>query len=282
MLTWLLRAFDPTILAQAPAPACDTPLAGIAARSPSDPVSRREPTVPATPIETSRLPGDARILLTPTRSGVAAQIRNRRYDRLPEVAIVGPSSQPVTLRIDGVAPVEIPLSALDWARLTPVSASMVVDRIVPAIDLGLRLDGLATDDTNDIVATAVARLADAITRRPANGADLIDEPVIRALIALIDEGTVFDAATAADRIGTTPHLLRRVALRWFGFPPKTLLMRRRFLAALEQFRVSGMDFASVAPLGYYDASHFLRDANRFLGTTPRRYLRRVGATAHRE
>ncbi len=246
--------------------------------------------------ETCRLPGDARILLIPDRSNVAAQIRNRRYDRLAGAVVVGPSSQPLTLKIDGVAPVEIAINALDWARLTTVSAATLADRIIPAADLGMRLDGLIADDTGppiDAVAVAdaaadtvadtlIARLAEAITRRPAHGLDMVDEPVVRGLMALIEDGTVFDAATAAERIGTTPHLLRRVALRWFGFPPKTLLMRRRFLAALAQFGASNMDFASVASLGYYDASHFLRDANRFLGTTPRRYLRRIDAAAHRE
>lgn len=276
MLISALRMIDPTW----PAPFGDAPAAGIAARSPMDAVMRRESPIATAPFETCSLPGNARILLISDHAGVAAQIRNRRYDRLPEIAIIGPSSQPVTLKIDGVAPVELPLSALDWSRLTTVSAAAIADRIVPAADLGLRLDGLMA--TGDIVATAVARLADTITRRPANGPDMVDEPVIRELMALIDEGTVFDAATAADRIGTSPHLLRRIALRWFGFPPKTLLMRRRFLTALEQFRISGMDVTAVAPLGYYDASHFLRDANRFLGTTPRRFLRRADATARRE
>lgn len=251
--------------------------------------------------EISRLPGTARVLVIPEGTRVSARIRNRYYDRLPDVAIVGPSSQPVTLQIDGTAPVEIPLSPLDWSRLTAVVAATVSDRIVGARDLGITClddvadfdmasaDGTSSDvldsdlaDSNvadphvaDLAARAIARLAEAVVARDMTSLDVATTTLIAELMALIDAGSVDDAATAASQLATTPHNLRRIALRWFGFPPKTLLMRRRFIAALERFQETGMDFTSITNFGYFDASHFLRDANRFLGTTPRRYLRRI-------
>lgn len=234
----------------------------------------------AGPVEVTRLPGMARILVISEGTRVAARIRNRHYDRLPELAIIGPSSRPVVMRIEGPAPLEIPLSPLDWSRLTSVVAAMTADRIVRARDLGITcLNGLANTTRGDIAATAIARLADAVVTRDAALADSSAAPLIVQLMALIDEGGVYDAATAAERLATTSHNLRRIALRWFGFPPKTLLMRRRFIAALERFQETEMDFAAIAPFGYFDASHFLRDANRFLGTTPRRYLRRIAGSA---
>jgi hypothetical protein len=50
-------------------------------------------------------------------------------------------------------------------------------------------------------------------------------------------------------------------------------MRTRFLRALTAMLLSpvGPDFG-VIPAGYHDISHFIRDANRFLGLTPRRFL----------
>lgn len=230
--------------------------------------------------ELSRLPGTARILIIPEGTRVSARIRNRYYDRLPDVAVVGPSSRPVTLQIDGAPVVEIPLSPLDWGRLTTVAAAAMADRIVAARDVGITcLDGVVDRNANDIAGVAINRLADAVVAR---GNALLDETtttLIAQLMALIDEGLVFDAATAAEQVSTTPHNLRRIALRWFGFPPKTLLMRRRFIAALERFQETGMDFAAITNFSYFDASHFLRDANRFLGTTPRRYLRRIDGSS---
>ncbi|MEG3169837.1 helix-turn-helix domain-containing protein [Sphingomonas sp. LB3N6] len=246
--------------------------------------------------EISRLPGTARVLVIPEGTRVSARIRNRYYDRLPDVAIVGPSSQPVTLQIDGTAPVEIPLSPLDWSRLTAVVAATMSDRIVGARDLGItclddvadfamadldtaRSDGADSDVADshvvDLATRAIARLAEAVVARDMTSLDVATTTLIAELMALIDAGSVDDAATAASQLATTPHNLRRIALRWFGFPPKTLLMRRRFIAALERFQETGMDFATITNFGYFDASHFLRDANRFLGTTPRRYLRRI-------
>ena len=230
--------------------------------------------------ELSRLPGTARILIIPEGTRVSARIRNRYYDRLPDVAVVGPSSRPVTLQIDGAPVVEIPLSPLDWGRLTTVAAVAMADRIVAARDVGITcLDGVVDRDANDIAGVAINRLADAVVARGSASLDETTTTLIAQLMALIDEGLVFDAATAAEQVSTTPHNLRRIALRWFGFPPKTLLMRRRFIAALERFQETGMDFAAITNFSYFDASHFLRDANRFLGTTPRRYLRRIDGSS---
>lgn len=236
---------------------------------------------PAGAFDVSRLPGTARILVIPEGTRVSARIRNRYYDRLPDVAIVGPSSRPVALQIDGKAPVEIPLSPLDWSRLTPVVAATVADRILGAADLGITcLDDVADTNKGDLAGRTIARLADAVVARGIASLDGTTVALIAQLTALIDAGDIDDAATAADHLSTSPHNLRRIALRWFGFPPKTLLMRRRFIAALERFQEAGMDFATITNFGYFDASHFLRDANRFLGTTPRRYLRRIDASAH--
>lgn len=232
------------------------------------------------PADVSRLPGTARILLIPEATRVSARIRNRHYDRLPDIAVIGPSSRPVAFRIDGPPPVEIALSALDWSRLTRVVAAEIADRIVPLQDLGiLCLDGLMDTNPDDIAGAAIARLADAVVAHSMPPVDDATASLILQLMTLIDAGLIDDAATAADTLATTPHNLRRIALRWFGFPPKTLLMRRRFIAALERFQDSGMDVAAIADFGYFDASHFLRDANRFLGTTPRRYLRRIAGSA---
>ena len=231
------------------------------------------------PSEMRRMPGAARLLILGDRTTVAAQIRNRRYARLPDVAIVGPTCRPLMLTIDGPPPIEIMLSALDWVRLMPMSAALLADRIVSAADLGLdRLGDAAAIATEEAAETAIASLAETMAARGIPR-DPVNEAFIARMTALIDDGRVFDTATAAQQVDVRPHHLRRLTLRAFGFPPKTLLMRRRFLAAFDVFRAGEGDFAAIAAFGYFDASHFIRDANRFLGTTPRRFVRDLAAIA---
>ena len=71
----------------------------------------------------------------------------------------------------------------------------------------------------------------------------------------------------------SPDTLRRLAVRHFGFTPKMLLRRARFLRSFVQLFVSGnpTDVTAIDP-SYHDMPHFLRDANTFLGTTPRRFM----------
>ncbi|MGJ3627808.1 hypothetical protein AB5I41_14070 [Sphingomonas sp. MMS24-JH45] len=53
----------------------------------------------------------------------------------------------------------------------------------------------------------------------------------------------------------------------FGFGPKFLLRRHRFMRALADLRGGGGGGFTT----YYDQSHFIRDANLFLGRTARRF-----------
>jgi len=60
----------------------------------------------------------------------------------------------------------------------------------------------------------------------------------------------------------------------FGFPPKTLLMRARLLRSILALKLSGgsqTGYSAIDP-AYFDDSHFVRDARRFLGMTPRQFL----------
>ncbi len=81
------------------------------------------------------------------------------------------------------------------------------------------------------------------------------------------------AAEMAERVGLDQRRLRILARRHFGFTPMTLLLRTRFLKALLPMldRGSGVDVGAVPPR-YHDASHFARDARRFVGMSHRRFL----------
>lgn len=82
-----------------------------------------------------------------------------------------------------------------------------------------------------------------------------------------------DIVGMAAQLGIEGAVLRRLAIRHFGFPPKLLLRRARFLRSLLcACRTDRTTDYSLIDDSYFDLSYFLRDANAFLGMTPRRFM----------
>ena len=206
---------------------------------------------------------------------IALTIGRRTYDPLPTASLYGTTSRAMRMTTHGGVTIGISLKPLGWARLFATRADLHRDRVVPLAEV------MAPALANELV----TRLA--VSDRGAGvkpilddflathlGAPHPDEPLITQLAALIADEDTRDLGTACERVGINMVALRRLSTRYFGFPPKTLLMRTRFLRSLLRLMAAedGADLTHIAPT-YYDASHFIRDANRFLGTTPRRFLK---------
>jgi AraC-like DNA-binding protein len=74
------------------------------------------------------------------------------------------------------------------------------------------------------------------------------------------------------RLGISERSLERLCGRYFGFPPKLLLRRQRFLRSVAQFMFDPNRTWSNAIDGqYYDQAQFVRDFRSFMGTTPSEY-----------
>lgn len=218
------------------------------------------------------LPGEARLLVTEAPATVSALIGNRRYDALPQVVLFGPTSRATRLVASGGAAVTIGLSALGWAGVVGRSAAALGDRVVAAGDV---FDAR-------LVAALIGAVAQGCGEGIANRLDAVlgasppsrcpDEPLVLGLTEIIEKGGITVAETAGEQLGVASHVVRRSALRHFGYPPKVLLNRRRFVHALERMILANRGYSEAARHGYFDASHFIRDAKRFLGMTPRRFL----------
>jgi AraC-like DNA-binding protein len=218
------------------------------------------------------LPGEARLVVIQPGSELSALIGNRRYDSLPRVALFGPTSRATRLTASGGTIVAAGLSALGWAGIVGRSAAALGDRVVAAADVfDGRLVAALADALADAPAEEIANRIDAVLGTTAP-APCPDEPLVVGLTAIIAEGSMSIANAAGRQLGVASHVVRRSALRHFGYPPKVLLNRRRFVDALEQMILSGRGYSEAARHGYFDASHFIRDAKRFLGMTPRRFL----------
>ncbi len=214
-----------------------------------------------------------RFILAP--DPITLTVGARRYDPIPEAALYGTASRAMQMTTHGGVTVGVDLTPLGWARLMNRRADLYRDRIVPLETVlppawvARTLQRLRDSDQGSEVKAILDDMLLAIVA-PATP----DDAAIVALQRLIADDATRDLTAAATAVGMTPAALRRLATRYFGFPPKTLLIRTRFLRSLVRMMHAGddADYSAIAPT-YFDASHFLRDADRFLGTTPRRFLR---------
>jgi AraC-type DNA-binding domain-containing proteins len=80
------------------------------------------------------------------------------------------------------------------------------------------------------------------------------------------------AAQLAETTGANPRTLERACRAVFGFTPKMLLRRQRFLRSLEHYaRDPALRWVGAMDQNYHDQAQFVRDFRFFMGMTPRQY-----------
>lgn len=201
----------------------------------------------------------------------STRIGGVEYDPAPTAAMFGPTSQAGIVRGRAGTVLGVGLLPLGWARFVGVAASDLADKVAP-LDavLGSRASETlialrqAPDDRSQ------ADLLDALyTELDASGPAL--EPLlVKAHEQLLTLDTVEAMASALEI--STRHLTR-LSLRMFGFTPKLLIRRQRFLRTLQTLRER--PDTPLGPLideGYFDQSHFVRDFKQFMGMSPSRYF----------
>ena len=220
------------------------------------------------------LPGWAQLWFKLTEGTVTVRTRKRRPLPLGAAMLYGPTLCAMPVTSQGGVTIVVDLTPAGWARWIDAAADTLRDQIVP-------LERFWAGDTTD---AAIARLH-ASDRGPEVKAildDLLlsrlppphpDEPIVAKIAALVSDPDLPSARAAADAIGVSPSTLLRLSNRHFGFPPKVLARRTRFLRVMTDrlMREDAPDHRET-PAGYHDVSHFLRDANTFLGITPRQFL----------
>lgn len=163
------------------------------------------------------------------------------------------------------------LTPLGWHRLFGTNASLIANS---AVDLGDGF-GLATPVLRAALAiadpTAAAAAADVVllsysASRPA------DDPAVATLCrTLLDRP--HDVGAFAATAGVSLRTLHRACLRVFGFSPKRLLRRQRFLETLGHVRTAvGDPLRDALGPDYCDLAHFYRDFRDFMGMSPRAYF----------
>nr|WP_229022805.1 helix-turn-helix domain-containing protein [Actinomarinicola tropica] len=87
--------------------------------------------------------------------------------------------------------------------------------------------------------------------------------------------TIVRVEQLADALGASTRTVQRVARRYVGLPPLTIIRRYRLQEAAQRLRDDpSIGIARVAAdLGYADHAHLTTDFRRVLGITPSSYRR---------
>jgi AraC-like DNA-binding protein len=202
-------------------------------------------------------------------------LNDQRDPAVPHDRVLfGPTDRRGQIVTGGGKTVGFGLTPLGWDRLIGADAGSMANRVreidgelgvaTAALQAAFRADG---DDDGPGVARFDETLLDLLARRASNS------PLVLATDRVLRRRPA-DVPRFAAEVGVAPRTLHRLCLRAFGFPPKRLLRRQRFLETLGLIRVSpDATFGTLIDDDYHDQSHFNRDFRDFMGMTAREYAR---------
>lgn len=199
------------------------------------------------------------------------------FKPLPLAVGTGPTSHTIAFRVDG--PIRIwgvGLLPLGWMRLVGVPANALADTTIEctASSPYARLAGLraATFRKKHDPLAEAGRIDKYLCKMICTNPPHEDEVRIRNIHTALFDEHVTTVAELAARIGLSPRSLERICLRSFGFPPKLLLRRQRFLRSLAQFLLNpSLSWIETLDENYVDQAHFVRDFKKFMQMSPSAY-----------
>jgi len=199
-------------------------------------------------------------------------------DRLSGSAfcVTGPSSKAVRFTVGTTRMWGVGLLPLGWVRFVGAPASTLADAVVdghahPAfrafVPLATSLFGPEPDPDGELERIAghfLARLPDAL---PA-----ADEARIVAIHASLVDPEVATVSDLVARAGTSQRTVERLCARAFGFSPKIMLRRQRFMRSLSHYLLDpSLKWIGALDGHYHDQAQFVRDFHAFMGMSPSAY-----------
>ena len=191
-----------------------------------------------------------------------------------DTTVTGPSSQPLDFSVGSTRIWGIGLLPLGWATFVNIAAVTYANSIVSPRDIAEFSHLAELSDT--ILAPAMTeedQLAAIIAffRNPENHRGR-EDPRIGKIHAALIEPELPQVAQLAEKCCLNPRTLERLSIKHFGFPPKLLLRRQRFMRSLAQFMLDpDLGWIGAIDSLYCDQSHFVRDCQYFLRRSPREY-----------
>ncbi|BEU99316.1 helix-turn-helix domain-containing protein [Novosphingobium olei] len=192
-----------------------------------------------------------------------------------QATFTGPTSTTVRFSVGTTRIWGIGFLPLGWARFVDAPAHVYADRLMDPrkerIFAAFRplIEGLFGETADE--AGELERIgAHFAARLPVELPD--EERIVACHAALLDPdlATVADFAEAAR---LPAHTLERLCRRHFGFPPRLLLRRQRFMRSLAQYMLDpSLKWIGAIDGHYHDQAQFVRDFHRFMGMSPSQYV----------
>jgi AraC-like DNA-binding protein len=187
--------------------------------------------------------------------------------------VSGPTSRSIDFTLGKSRIWGLGLQPAGWARFVDLPACDLADRIIdghgnaelalfaPILDL-VREAGDPDDTARRINAYLLAQ-------------DVPVSPSHQAIVACqqaLHDPEIANVEMLVSRLGMGRRSLERLCVRYFGFPPKVLLRRQRFLRSLARFTLEpAKHWSDALDVHYFDHAHFVRDFRSFMGMTPTEY-----------
>ena len=88
----------------------------------------------------------------------------------------------------------------------------------------------------------------------------------------LQEAEIATVAALCERVDVSRRTLERLCARYFGYSPKQLLRRQRFLRSLARYTLERHgNWSTSLDSQYFDQAHFVKDFRSFMGMTPSEY-----------
>lgn len=195
------------------------------------------------------------------------------YPDEPLAAVLfGPTDRAAQVFSPGGKTCGFGLTPLGWQRFLSLAAEALTNRITVLDDqFGVAGDALRAQLMADDADAAGVALFDALLLDRLAATAPNPDWAIKLDGILRDRPQ--DVEQFAAKAGLSDRVLARRCRSLFGFGPKRLLRRQRFLETLGRIRV--MEQRHYGPLidpEYFDQAHFVHEFREFMGLTPTRFL----------
>ncbi len=194
------------------------------------------------------------------------------------ITLVGHGSRATRIGCVSMRIASFGLLPLGWHHLVGLPASRFADQSVDAHSVKTRVDFAALFPAVAAAQTLdeVAAIFDDVLLRSLMQTPLSvksEDDIIHGLHTALLDSDFASVTEIAERLDMNGMQLERLSKRVFGFPPKLLIRRQRFLRTLALLmRQPAAKWGEILDPQYYDQAHFNRDFQRFFGMSPKQYL----------
>ena len=208
-------------------------------------------------------------------------VRSGPFEPSPRAQFAGPTTVTLPFGATRAWVASIGILPLGWHRFMREPAVNWANRIGGAGDVasivpfGDMLAGVqAAGEPRAISDYFDSMFLAAMDANPLTAKDEDDERRIIAAHAALIDPAIASVAELTERLDMTVKQLHRFSVRVFGFTPKVLIRRQRFIRTMAAvIHNPAANWAEALDLQYYDQPHFNRDFREFFDMSPDQYRR---------